>query len=133
MPTDFGKLLDRIKTDNEELKRSEALLLRAYQKLDSRITVLKAGIRIEPYDAEKSGLKIGFRRYHDGWHISTVIEGVGGILSEVPVVEAPPDTQVALMGHVGDLLEKISESIGARVKTTQGALKEADRLLSALP
>ncbi len=133
MPTDFNKVLEKIQTDNTALLASQAQLARAYEKLDSRITVIKAGVRIEPYEVKKGGPKLGFRRFDDGWHITTMIEGIGGLTSEVPVSEAVPTTQVELVAHVGPLIDKIATDIAGRRKNAEAAVKEADKILAALP
>ncbi len=134
MAADFSKLLDKIKNDNAELKAAEAALGRAFEKLDSRLTQLRAGVRIEPYPVGKGDDSpvIGFRRYHDGWHITTMIRGLGDSLSEAPATEATPELQVALMAHVGGLLEKLSASIAERMKATTAASKEADKIVDAV-
>ena len=132
MADDFDKLLQKIKADNEALKRGQKQLAEAFEQLDARLTQLNAGVRIEPYDLGKGGAVIGFRRFHDGWHITTHLEGIGGIVSETPAIEAPPERQVELMPHLGTLLGKISGAITAKVKQTGGALKEAEKLLDAL-
>ncbi len=132
MADDFDKLLQKIKTDNEALKRGQKQLSEALEKLDTRLTQLNAGIRIELYAVGKSGAVIGFRRFHDGWHITTQLEGIGGITSETPAIEAPPARQVELMPHVGGLLTKLAGAIGDKVKETKGALTQADKLMDAL-
>ena len=132
MATDFAKVLKRIDADNERLREGQKALREAFEKLDGRINAMKAGTRIEPYDVGKQGMKLGFRRYNTGWHISTIIGGIAGIESEIPVGEAASATQIELMPHVGGLLEKIAESIGAQLKATHSAVQEADRLADAV-
>lgn len=133
MATDFGKLLDTIQTDNNELMNQQAKLVRAFEKLDSRLNVLKAGVRIEPFETRKGGPLLGFQRYSDGWHMTTHLVGLAGIVSEIPAAEAAPEVQVALMPHVAALLERVSKQIAQQVKDTKSAVSEADVLLSALP
>ncbi len=133
MATDFGKLLDTIQADNDELLNQQARLVKAFEKLDSRLNVLKAGVRIEPYDTGKGGPVLGLKRFNDGWHMTTHLEGLGGLISEIPVSEAGAPVQVALMPHVAKLLELVSKKIAQQVKETKSAVTEADRLLSALP
>ena len=132
MADDFDKLLQKIKADNEALKKGEKQLAEAFEKLDARLTQLNAGVRIEPYGVGKGDAVIGFRRFHDGWHITTHLAGIGDIVSETPAIEAPPPRQVELMPHVADLLGKISAAITAKVKQTGGALEQAEALLDAL-
>jgi hypothetical protein len=131
---DFSKLLDKIRDDNQELRAAHGALGRAFEKLDTRLTVLKAGIRIEPYPIgkDKNGPVIGYSQFHDGWHITTYIRGLGDTLSEAPATEAVPELQVELMGHVGGLLSKLSDGIAAKVKAAAAASKEADRLIDAI-
>jgi hypothetical protein len=95
--------------------------------------VLRAGVRIEPYLISKDGPSIGFRRFQSGWHITTLLEGLAGLTSEIPALEAEPATQVALVGEVGGLLDKISKSIAGKVKASATSVKEAESLLDALP
>ena len=132
MPTDFGKILGKINADNEQLLAGRSSLREAFEKLDGRINAMQAGTRIEPYDVGKSGAKLGFRRYNTGWHISTLVTGIGDIISEIPVIEAGADAQVELMPHVGGLLEKLHAAIASDLKSTSSALKEADRLTTAI-
>jgi hypothetical protein len=132
MATDFTKVLKKIDTENEELIRGREALRGAFEKLDGRINAMKAGLRIEPYEVGKKGHKLGFRRYHTGWHISTIVVGIGEIESEIPVVEAVSATQIVLMDHVGGLMEKLSKAISIELKSTSSALKEADRLVEAV-
>lgn len=132
MAGDFGKILEKIKQDNTALKKGQEKLCEAFEKLDARLTQLNAGVRVEPYATTKDGALIGFMRFSDGWHITTHLEGIGGIISEAPATEAPAARQVELMPHVAGLLEKISSTIADRVKSTTGALTEADKLISAL-
>jgi hypothetical protein len=131
--TDFGKLLDKIKDDNDELQKQKARLVQAYEKLDTRLNIMKAGVRIEPYVTGKGGPVLGYKQYSDGWHMTTHLAGLADLVSEIPVVEAAREVQVALMPHVGGLLEKVSASIAATVKETKSATDEANRLISALP
>ncbi len=133
MATDFGKLLETIQKDNNELMAQQDRLARAFEKLDSRLNVLKAGVRVEPFETSKGGPVLGYLRFDDGWHMTTLLVGLGGIASEIPVAEAAPEVQVALMPHVASLLERVSQRIGQQVKETRTAVSEADRLLSALP
>ncbi|MCO4768909.1 MAG: hypothetical protein KDA24_02690 [Deltaproteobacteria bacterium] len=134
MASDFGKLLDKIQSENSQLATAHARLGKAYEKLDGRLTRFNAKARIEPYEVDKkSGLKIGYRRYERGWNISTIIEGVAGLEAEVPVRETPPKTQAALMPHVAGLLTKIGAALAEDVKSAKKATVEADRLLDALP
>lgn len=132
MADDFDKLLERIREDNDALKRGQKQLVQAFEKLDARLTQLKAGLRIEPYPVGKSGAVIGLRRFHDGWHITTHLEGIAGIVSETPAHEAPPERLIELMPHVAGLLSRVSQEIAARVKQTEAALGQADRLLDVL-
>ena len=132
MATDFSKILQKIDSENEELIRGRAALREAFEKIDGRINAMKAGIRIEPYEVAKNGPKIGFRRYHTGWHISTIIVGIADIESEIPVGEAPSPIQIELMPHVGGLLEKLAAAVSVELKSTNTALKEADRLSEAV-
>ena len=132
MAADFGKVLEKIKDDNQALHAAQANLGRALEKLDARLNVLKAGVRIEPYEVGKGGPVIGYRRFSSGWHITTHLEGIGGIFSEAPLTEAPSERQVELMPHVAGLLGKISDALAAKLKETTGATKEADRLLAAI-
>ena len=73
MATDFSKILDKIAADNKQLSKNHKQLAEALQKLDSRLNVMRAGVRIEPYPISKDGPSIGFRRFHDGWHITTIL------------------------------------------------------------
>ncbi len=132
MAADLGKLLDKIEQDNRALTTSHEQLAKAFQELDAKLTALKAGIRVEPYEVKKGGPVIGFRRYNDGWHISTHLEGLSDIVSEIPVFEAEPQIQVELMGALEGLLKRISDEIAGQVKSASGAVKEADRLLDIL-
>lgn len=132
MADDFDKLLQKIKADNEALKKGQKQLAEAFEKLDARLTQLNAGIRIEPYAVDKTGAVIGFRRFADGWHITTHLEGIAGLTSETPAIEASSERQVELMPFVGALLAKISGAINDKVKQTKGALTQAEKLLDAL-
>jgi len=133
MPTDYNKLLDKIASDNAKLSANEERLQEAFDKLDSRLNALGAGIRIEPYQIGKDGPRIGFRRFSSGWHITTELEGLAGLTSEIPAREAEPDNQVVLVGGLGDLLDKVSKAIAEKVKASANSVKEAETLLSALP
>lgn len=133
MATDFGKLLEKIQADNTELLNQQARLVKAFEKLDTRLNLLKAGVRIDPYVTGKGGPVLGLKRFSDGWRMTTHLAGLGGLVSEIPVSEAVPDVQVALMPHVAGLLEKISKIIAQQVKDTGGSVAEADRLLASLP
>jgi hypothetical protein len=132
MATDVEKVLKKIDVDNNALQAGRANLKEAFEKIDGRINAMGAGLRIEPYAAGKTGLVIGFRRYHTGWHISTVLVGVADIESEIPVTEATAATQVALIAHVGGLLEKLQAVIAGHLKETNTATKEAERLVEAV-
>jgi hypothetical protein len=132
MATDFTKILKKIDTENEELREGRKTLRDAFEKLDGRINAMKAGLRVEPYDVGKNGQRLGFRRYHTGWHISTIVVGIGEIESEIPVIEAPSSIQIEIMPHVGGLLEKLSGAITVELKSTNSAVKEADRLTAAV-
>jgi hypothetical protein len=132
MADDFEKLLEKIKADNIALQAAQKSLGEALEKLDERLTMLQAGVRIEPYQVAKGGPVIGFRRFHDGWHITTHLEGISDIVSETPAIEAKPEVQVELMPHVAPLLKKISDAIAGKVKQTSSAVKEADKILDAL-
>ena len=59
MATDFAKVLDKIRDDNAELMRQQAQLVKAFEKLDTRLTIMKAGVRIEPYETGKRGPVLG--------------------------------------------------------------------------
>lgn len=133
MANDFGKVLDKIAADNAQLSQNHKRLAKALEKLDSRLNLMKAGIRIQPYPIGKDGPSIGYRRFHDGWHITTLLEGLAGLSSEIPVREAAPSVQVILVGEIGGLLDKISKSIAAKVKESTSSVKEAESLLDALP
>ena len=133
MANNFGKILDKIGADNTQLNENHEQLAEALDKLDARLNVLRARVRIEPYPINKDGPTIGFRRFHDGWHITTLLEGLAGITSEIPIREAAPGVQVNLIGAIGALLEKISKSIEAEVKASTASVKEAEVLLDALP
>jgi len=133
MANNYGKILDKIAADNAELSSNEKRLQEAFEKLDQRLNVLRAGVRIEPYLISKDGPSIGFRRFQSGWHITTLLEGLAGLTSEIPALEAEPATQVALVGEVGGLLDKISKSIAGKVKASATSVKEAESLLDALP
>ncbi len=133
MPKDYGKILDKIATDNAELNDNEERLQEAFEKLDGRLNVLRAGVRIEPYTIGKDGPCIGFQRFQDGWHITTKREGLAGLSSEIPALEAEPAIQVLLVGEVGGLLDKISTAISDKVKASANSVKEAESLLDALP
>lgn len=133
MASDFGKVLDTIQNDNAELVDQRSRLVRAFEKLDSRLNVLKVGVRIEPYETAKGGPVLGMKQFSDGWHMTTHLEGIAGLVSEIPVSEASAAVQVALMPHVSTLLDKVSKAIAAEVKATKSAVTEADRLLAALP
>ena len=132
MAADLGKLLERIEADNLALTSSHEQLVEAFQELDSKLNALNAGIRVEPYEVRKGGPVIGFRRYNDGWHISTHLVGLSDMVSEIPVFEAAPAVQVELMEAVGGLLEKISAEIAAQVKAAAAAVKQAEGLLAVL-
>ncbi len=132
MATDFEKVLKKIDADNSALLAGRDDLREAFVKIDGRINAMKAGQRIEPYEVGKSGHVLGFRRYHSGWHISTILKGFADIESEIPVVEASPELQVALIQHVGGLLEKLQGLIAADLKNTASAVKEANRLVDAV-
>ncbi len=132
MAADFGKVLEKIKTDNDQLRYARANLAKALEKLDGRLNQMKAGIRVEPFETTKGGPVIGYRRFSTGWHITTRIDGIGGITSEAPVTEVSSDQQVALMPHVGALLGKIAEGLAKELKATTSATKEADKLLDAI-
>ena len=101
MANNYGKILDKIAADNAELSSNEKRLQEAFEKLDQRLNVLRAGVRIEPYLISKDGPE--------------------------------PATQVALVGEVGGLLDKISKSIAGKVKASATSVKEAESLLDALP
>jgi len=133
MAKDYGKILEKIANDNASLTDNEQRLQEAFEKLDSRLNVLKAGVRIEPYAIGKDGPSIGFRRFQDGWHITTKLEGLAGLSSEIPALEAEPSTQVILVNEVGGLLDKISKAIADKVKASASSVKEAESLLDALP
>jgi len=133
MAKDYGKILDKIAKDNASLNENELRLQEAFEKLDSRLNVLQAGVRIEPYIIGKDGPCIGFRRFQDGWHITTKLEGLAGLSSEIPALEADPGTQVVLVNEVGALLDKISKAIADKVKASASSVKEAESLLDALP
>jgi len=134
MAADFGKLLDQIQTNNDQLKISYGRLGRAYEKLDGRLTRLGARARVEPYAIDKkSERKIGYRRFEHGWSITTMVQGVAGLEAEVPVSETSPHVQAELMPHVAPLLEKISALIADDVKNAKKAVTEAEKLLAALP
>jgi dynactin complex subunit len=133
MANDYGKILDKIAADNAALDSNEKRLQEAFEKLDQRLNVLRAGVRIEPYPISKDGPSIGFRRFQNGWHITTILEGLAGLSSEIPALEAEPALQVALVGEVGGLLDKISKSIAGKVKASTSSVKEAESLLDALP
>ena len=133
MANDFGKVLDKIAADNAQLNENHKQLAKALEKLDTRLNVLRAGIRIEPYTTGKDGPAIGYRRFHDGWHITTQLEGLAGLTSEIPLREASPSVQVALVSEIGDLLDKISKNIASKVKASTTSVKAAEALLDALP
>ncbi len=134
MAADFGKLLDQIQTNNDQLKLSYGRLGKAYEKLDGRLTRLGARARVEPYEIDKkSDRKIGYRRYDHGWAITTMIQGVAGLEAEVPVAETEPHVQAELMPHVASLLEKIAGLIADDVKSAKKAVTEAEKILDALP
>ncbi len=133
MATDFNKILDKIAADNAQLSENHKQLAKALNKLDSQLNVLRAGVRIEPYPTSKDGPSIGLRRFHDGWHITTMLEGLAGLSSEIPVREAIPSVQVALVSEIGGLLDKVSKNIAANVKASSASVKEAKTLLDALP
>ena len=133
MTTDFNKVLEKIATDNAQLNKNHKQLSEALVKLDSRLNVLRVGVRIEPYPLSKDGPSIGLRCFHDGWHITTVLEGLAGLSSEIPVREATPSLQVAIVGGIGGLLDKVSKNIAADVKASSASVKEAETLLEALP
>jgi hypothetical protein len=133
MANDFGKVLDKIAADNAQLSQNHKRLAKALEKLDSRLNIMRAGIRIEPYPIGKDGPSIGYRRFHDGWHITTLLEGLAGLKSEIPVREAAPSVQVTLVGEIGGLLDKISKAIASKVKESNSSVKEAESLLDALP
>ncbi|GEM_PF-2047759 len=132
MATDFQKVLKKIDADNTVLLAGREDLRLAFEKIDGRINAMKAGVRIEPYAAGKTGFVIGLRRYHTGWHISTIVSGIADIESEVPVGEASSEVQVALIDHLGGLLEKLQGLIADEVKKTGGAVKEANKLVEAV-
>ena len=75
---------------------------------------------------------IGLKRYHDGWRITTQIEGIGDTTAEAPAVEAVPEIQVVLIDHVGDLLGKISDGIAKNLKAATAASVQADKLVAAI-
>ena len=133
MATDFGKLLEKITADNAELQNQQAQLVKAFEKLDTQLNLLKVGVRIEPYVTGKDGPVLGLRRFSDGWHMTTHLAGLGGLVSEIPVAEAVPDVQVALMAHIAGLLGQVSTIISKQVKDTKASVVEAERLLAALP
>jgi hypothetical protein len=131
---DFGKVLDRIESKNTELRTQQARLQKAYEKLDGALTRFQARVRIEPYEVDKkAGLRIGLRRFEQNLRISTMVTGLAGVVSEIPVIEAKPDLQVALMPHIADLLGKLADAIDAQVKETSSAAADAERLLAAIP
>jgi len=134
MAADFTKLLEKIAADNHALRVSQGLLGRAFEKLDGQLNQLKAGIRVEPYAIGKGADSpvLGYRRFHDGWHITTSIKGLGDTATEAPATEAPPELQVELIGHIGGLLAKISDAIAAKAKEATAASQEADKLLKAI-
>ena len=133
MATDFSKVLGRIEDENDELKKAHAALAEAFEKLDGKLTRLGARVRIEPYEVDKkAGLVIGYRRFELTWRISTVVSGLAGTSSELPVSETKPDIQVALMPHVAGLLDKVATAVAAEAKQAQGAVVEAKRLIDAI-
>ena len=134
MAADFSKLLDKIAEDNHALRSAHAALGKAFEKLDQRLNQLKAGMRIEPYPVGKGedSPVLGFKRYHDGWHITTLIKGLGDTQSEAPAAEAPPELQVLLVGHLAGLLGKISDALAANLKAASAASKEADKVVDAI-
>ncbi|MBJ96102.1 MAG: hypothetical protein CMP23_16690 [Rickettsiales bacterium] len=133
MANDFGKVLDKIASDNQQLNANYKQLASAIEKLDLRLNALRAGVRIEPYAISKGGPSIGFRRFTDGWHITTLLEGIGGLVSEIPVREAVPEVQVQLVGEFSGLLDQISKAIAGQVKASTSSVKQAESLLDALP
>ena len=132
MPNNVEKLLQGIESANSAMKSDHARLREAFEKIDGRINAMGAGSRIEPFAAGKGGAVIGFRRYHTGWHITTVITGIGGIESEIPATEASPSLQIELVPHVATVLDKLHEAISSEGKKAASARKEADKLVDAV-
>ena len=132
MAKNVGSVLEAIERDIGTLKQQHERLKKAYAELDERITALGAGLRIEPYVPKKGSPEIGFRRFHDGWHITTLLTGIADITSEIPVIEATAEVQTDLVAHLPGLLEKLHGEIADRVKASKKAAADAEEILKAL-
>jgi len=132
MADDVAKTLGQLKANAAQLKHAEARLTRSIEQIDAQLTRLGIGVRVPPEPVSKGGPQLGCRRFFDGWRLTTVITGLAELQAETPVHEAAPEIQRELVAHVPALLTKLSTAVGARLKATQKAAGEAEKLLEAV-
>jgi hypothetical protein len=132
MANDVQQSLTRLKADAAELKLAEARLQRAFEKIDGQLSRLGIGLRLEPEPVRKGGPLMGCRRYHDGWRLTTVIDGLAEMQAELPIHEAPAELQRELVPHVGAVMAKLSKQVAGRLADTRKAATEAERILEAV-